>query len=400
MAAFSLKSIFGGDSQDKTEHQPPQVNHNAVFSSLPFMFILTDGEGNILNMNEKAQSLISAKNAHAENLKVWEAIAFIHDYKASFDRAVANQQVEKVSQIPVAGSSGDTVNYMDVNFSPFTDDGKTFVSVFIEDVTVTVKKDEHLRQAQKMDSVGNLASGLAHDFNNVIGGIEGTFSSIKYSIDNASDLAALKSEITSDMEIIDESINHGKDIIQQLLSISRRKEMPFSPVDLNQVVNNVAKICANTFPRSVKIESTLFEGNAMLMGYPTQLEQMLLNLSVNACHAMTIMRKENERQGGTLSLFTEKIAVGHNLSAYIPEAVEGEYWMLTVGDSGVGIPREVLPKIFEPFFTTKDRDKGTGLGLAMVYNVVRQHKGFIDIFSELGQGTSFLIFLPVMKANA
>lgn len=399
MAAFSLKSIFGGDSPDKSNSQAPQLNHDAVFSSLPFMFILTDSNGEIISMNEKAKSLVSFKNSPPEHLKVWEAIAFIHDYKASFERAVSSHQLEKVSQIPVAGSTGDTVNYMDVNFSPFTDEGKTFVSVFIEEVTVTVKKDEHLRQAQKMDSVGNLASGLAHDFNNVIGGIEGTFSSIKYSLENASDLATLKNEISSDMEIIDESINHGKDIIQQLLSISRRKEMPFSPVDLNQVVNNVVKICSNTFPRTVRIEPTLFEGNAMLMGYPTQLEQMLLNLSVNACHAMTIMRKENEKQGGTLSLFTEKIAVGHNLSAYIPEAVEGEYWMLTVGDTGVGIPREVLPKIFEPFFTTKDRDKGTGLGLAMVYNVVRQHKGFIDIFSEPGQGTSFLIFLPVMKES-
>ena len=160
-------------------------------------------------------------------------------------------------------------------------------------------------------------------------------------------------------------------------------------------MKNIVRICTDTFDNSVEIRISAPDEPAFVKADPNQVEQVLLNLCVNAEHAMTIMRKEHERQGGIMLISLAKMTFDSTMTGYHPEADEGDYWMVSVEDTGVGIDKEAMQKIFDPFFTTKGKGRGTGLGLAMVYNIVHQLNGFIEISSREGAGSEFRIYLPV-----
>jgi len=161
-------------------------------------------------------------------------------------------------------------------------------------------------------------------------------------------------------------------------------------------LTHIKKICSNTFDKSIEIISDIPEGNFYVYADATQLEQILLNICVNASHAMTFMRNEGIQHGGKLILSIEKITADKHFCHMRPEAKEKEYWKLSIGDSGVGIDPGTLSKIFVPFFSTKDKGKGTGLGLSMVYNIVHQFNGFIEVYSEPGIGSTFNVYLPIL----
>ncbi len=380
-----------------TELRSGTRNFEGLFNSAPSMMAVISPTCQIAAWNFAAAGTTRINAKKAAGMLIWEALPFLKEHVSSFERAISSLQTERLNRVSVE-SPGEEARYYNVSISPLP--GTRGAVVRLDDVSDEVKKDEHLRQAQKMDSVGSLAAGLAHDFNNVIGGVEATMSSIKFSLDMAASVEELKKSIESDFELVDESVKRGKDIVAQLMALSRRKEMPLSPVDLNSMVGDVVKICRNTLPKCIVIDSMPWQdGPAMVMAFPTQIEQAVLNLCINASHAMTIMRKEGEEQKGTLSVSVTPIEVGENITSVIPEAAKGKYWLLSVSDTGVGMTREIMAKIFEPFFTTKEKGKGTGLGLAMVYNIIRQHKGFMDIFSEPGLGSTFLVFLPVLKED-
>ncbi len=372
-----------------------RIDFDGLFGSSSSLIAIVSPAGLVSSWNPAAAAATGVSPAKALGRSVWELFPFLKGREASLSRTIDNFSQERINRLFVE-TPGSEAKYYDVQFSPMPSGRGAAVKV--DDVSNDVKKDEHLRQAQKMDSVGSLASGLAHDFNNVIGGIEATMSSIKFSLDSTEGVDALKSSLEGDFELVDESVKRGKGIIEQLMSLSRRKELPLSPADLNRMLSNIVGICRNTFPKTVSVSFDPWpEGEAKVMAFPTQIEQSFLNLCINASHAMTIMRKEGEREGGSLSVSITKIGVGENISSVMPEALEGEYWLVSVSDTGVGMTREIMQRIFEPFFTTKDKGKGTGLGLAMVYNIIRQHKGFMDIFSEPGSGSTFLVFLPVLR---
>lgn len=274
-------------------------------------------------------------------------------------------------------------------------DGDTPVGVrgIIRDVTEKLKMEEALLQSQKMETIGTLAGGLAHDFNNVLGGITGTLSLIRFEIEQEE-----KTKINDFLKYFDtleKSARRAADMVQQVLSLAHKHEVSFVPVDLSQTVKHVKKICDTTFDKSIEIIMNIPEGRLMVHADPTQIEQVLLNLCVNANHAMTIMRNESERMGGKLSISIEKINMDEQFASSHPESKGVNYWNLSVGDSGVGMNPKTIAKIFVPFFTTKGAGKGTGLGLSMVYNIVHQHAGFIDVYSEIGIGSTFNIYLPV-----
>jgi len=306
---------------------------------------------------------------------------------------MAEGRTQILRRIEFKGAEG---KFIDISICPYSgmEAGKGAVIV-IDDVTELEKKEQYIRRSQKMDIVGTLAAGLSHDFNNVINGIKATVDSIKFSLGNAKLTAdALRKQVKDDLEIVEESANRGADIVEQLLSISRRKELALADVDLVVALKNVQKICGNTLPKTVEMIVETHEEKAMMKASLTQIEQILLNLCINASHAMTIMKKEEDEKGGRLGVSLEKIYVGPNMCESIPDAREGYYWLISVSDTGVGMTKQVMARIFDPFFTTKEK-RGTGLGLSMVYNIVKEHKGFIDLFSEPGSGSVFFIFLPV-----
>ncbi len=249
-----------------------------------------------------------------------------------------------------------------------------------------------LVQAQKMEAIGTLAGGLAHDLNNVLNGIYAPASSLLRKMD-------LKEQISNEVLLkqltrIHESTLRIMDMVSQLMTVSQKQELSLATVDLNYSMQHILKIARNTFDKSIEIVPTLSKSAAFVQADPTQIEQVLLNLFINASHAMTIMRKEGDPWGGRLEVGISRIQPDRYLKNKYPEIKEGNYWVITVNDTGVGIGYRERPQIFTPFYTTKEKGEGTGLGLAMVYNIISQHNGFIDVHSIPNVGTTFKIYLP------
>jgi PAS domain S-box-containing protein len=362
-----------------------------VFNSMPSMLISVNAQGVITEWNTAAEEYTGIPAIKAISRKVWEVVPFLTKYKEDF-REVVTSHSQEIFQRERVGLQDK--KYVNISMSPLIFNENDGAVIRVDDVTELEKKDQQLRQAQKMETVGNLAGGLAHDFNNVLGGILGMVSLIKYMLDTG-DIKL--DEFRSDVNAIEKASQRAADMVNQLLALSRKHELTFVPVDINYNIKAVLKICKNTFDKSININVNHVEEKALIMGDPAQLQQVLLNLCINASHAMTLMRQEGEPQGGTLTIAIEKINADKYFCATHPEAIEGGYWILSVGDTGVGMDSRTLTKIFDPFFTTKEKFRGTGLGLAMVYNIIKQHKGFIDVYSEPGVGTTFNIFLPVLE---
>ncbi|HOS96500.1 MAG TPA: cache domain-containing protein [Deltaproteobacteria bacterium] len=267
----------------------------------------------------------------------------------------------------------------------------------IRDVTDRRRMEEQLIQAQKMDTIGTLAGGLAHDFNNVLGGIVSTISIMKYEM--YKEQALNPESLRKHIDIMERSGQRAVDMVQQLLTLSRKRDAVFTAVDLGAAVQSVVKICGNTFDKSIEIKVDLPRERSLVQADPTQLEQILLNLCVNANHAMTLMRPEGQPMGGILTISLARVKSDRQFCITHPEAIETDYWKLSVADTGVGIEKHNLSKIFIPFFTTKDKGAGTGLGLSMVYTIVQQHHGFTDVYSEKGMGSNFNVYLPVFESE-
>jgi len=197
---------------------------------------------------------------------------------------------------------------------------------------------------------------------------------------------------------VEKSCENGAAIVSQLLNLSKKDtDIELHPMDLNEILNQIGKICMNSIDRSVSISVTLNSEPAKAMVNGAQMQQTLLNLCINASHAMTIMRNPGEHSGGHLDIGIVKTRADLYFVNTHPGSEEGEYWRIYVKDTGVGMDNKTLSKIYDPFFTTKTKTsvKGTGLGLSIVYSIVRAHRGFIDVYSEMELGTVFSIYLPV-----
>jgi len=265
----------------------------------------------------------------------------------------------------------------------------------IRDITEKKMNEEALIQMQKMDSIGSLAGGIAHDFNNILGGIMGPLSLIRFSI-NKNKFDPEEFEIL--LATMESSSSRAVNMVRQLLSLSHKSPSIYEPVDISVSVKNVYKICSTTFDKSIELVLNLPDEPVMTEGDATQIEQSILNICINASHAMTIMREENEKPGGKLTISISKIKGDYAFKITHPSCTADFYWHISISDTGVGMDQETVSKIFLPFFTTKDKTKGTGLGLSMVYSIIRNHKGFIDVYSTRGVGSIFNIYLPLLNS--
>ena len=254
-----------------------------------------------------------------------------------------------------------------------------------------------LLHSQKMESVGELAAGLAHDFNNIIASLKATLSSVEFSLLRHTDESKLKNELKNDIETMNDAVQEGAGMVQVLLSLSRRQELPLTPLDLNDLMERVLKICNRSLDKSVEIHFTPAEKKAIAMGYAAQIEQVLLNLCINADHAMTIMRPPGEKQGGKLTIIIQDEIITKNKRGNITEIPPGKYYCISIDDTGIGMTPKTISQIFDPFFTTKSKEKGSGLGLSMVFSIIQKHNGFLDLYSLPGKGTVFYLYLPIVE---
>ena len=248
-----------------------------------------------------------------------------------------------------------------------------------EDITDRKQLEQELRQAQKMESLGTLAGGIAHDFNNLLAIINGY---ADFCLNHSSDPAQARKSLHE----IHRAAQRASGLVRQILTFSRKNEVRFAPFDLNQQVRELMALLTETFPRIVTIEIRLADLLPPLMADQSQVQQILLNLCVNARDAMP--------QGGTLSISTD-LREGGEFPGVMGVDPRKTYACLRVADTGTGMTPEVRAHLFEPFFTTKPGSQGTGLGLAVVYGIVTNHKGFIDVQSTPGAGSTFIAGLPL-----
>lgn len=251
--------------------------------------------------------------------------------------------------------------------------------VLAKDVTEHLNLEAQLRQSQKMDSIGQLAAGVAHDFNNILSVIQGHASLLLAARDVAGDTADSLAQIRLAAE-------RAANLTRQLLTFSRRQHMQRKMLNLNEVINNVAIMLERLLEANIALELRLAPQLPLINADLGMLEQILVNLSVNSRDAMP--------HGGLLTLSTRATRIDEPYVQSHPEASPGHYVLLTVADTGSGMDAQVLARIFEPFFTTKAVGKGTGLGLATVYGIVKQHHGWLEVGSQVGHGTTFKVFLP------
>ena len=238
---------------------------------------------------------------------------------------------------------------------------------------------EQLRQAQKMEAVGQLAGGVAHDFNNVLTAILGYVGLL-------TDQIGPDKPIGRDLREIRLAAERAAVLTQQLLAFSRKQVLAVRPLDLSDMVRNLEPMLRRLMPEPIRIETTLADAPDPVRADPTQLEHLLINLAVNGRDAMP--------NGGTLTIATGSVDLDDRFVAMHPGASPGRHSTLKVTDTGIGMAPDVQRRIFEPFFTTKERGRGTGLGLAAAYGTVKQLRGYIGVDSEPGKGTSFTIYLP------
>jgi PAS domain S-box-containing protein len=250
----------------------------------------------------------------------------------------------------------------------------------VEDMRERRALEQQLRQAQKMEAVGQLAGGMAHDFNNLLTAVLTTTELI------AAELPVGETRIRGDLELIQTASQRGSDLIRKLLAFARRQRLALQPLELNPIVRELAGVLRRLVPEDIDIRLALDEGGAVVNADQGAIEQMLMNLATNARDAMA--------GGGTLRLETSHTTLTAEACAAKGWGKPGEYVVLAVSDSGVGMDAETQRHLFEPFFTTKPVDGGTGLGLAMVYGLAKQHDGFLDVESAPGRGTTVRVLLP------
>lgn len=243
--------------------------------------------------------------------------------------------------------------------------------------------EEQLRHSQKMEAVGRLAGGIAHDFNNLLTAIIGYTEIVLHSLDP-------KDERRADAEEIGRAATRAADLTRQMLAFSRRQVLQPKIIDLNNALTKVEPMLRRMIGEDIVMTVNGRGANAFVRVDPGQVEQVVMNLVVNARDAMP--------QGGRLNVETGDAMLDEAAVAEMPDARPGDYVVLSVSDTGVGMPPEVRARIFEPYFTTKDVGKGTGLGLSTAYGIVRQSDGHIVVSSELGSGTTFRVFLPRSEA--
>ena len=251
-----------------------------------------------------------------------------------------------------------------------------------KDISDQQKLETQLQQAQKMEALGTLAGGVAHEFNNILGGILGYASYIKTKLPK-------KHPCYPDVEMIEQSAERAAELTGRLLTLARKEIAKFRSLNLNETIQSVISLLSRTIDKNIAIESTLHPLTKAVRGDEGQLQQAILNLCLNARDAMP--------SGGTLTIRSQEVNIDQETAKAYHGTKPGQYLRISISDTGIGMDRQTRKRIFEPFFTTKTSGKHTGLGLSMVYGIIHNHEGFINVYSEVGKGTTFNLYLPIIK---
>ena len=353
--------------------------------------VITDIHGSIVYVNPRFSQLSgysleeslghnprilkSGATPPEEYRRLWETIRAGGQWSGEFHNRKKNGELywESAQISPIKDSNGVISNFLAVK----------------EDITQRKAMELHIREMETMESLGTLAGGVAHDFNNILGIILGHVSLLEM---RRNENSAFEQSVRS----INGAIQRGAGLVRQILTFARKTEVHPELIDVNKAILDLSRMIQETFPRTIEIVLALGEEMPIISIDNTQLHQALLNLCINARDAM-MEQREGRAPGGKLTIKT-LLVDGAVLSSREGADPSSRYVEISVADQGTGMTDATVQRIFEPFFTTKELGRGTGLGLSLVYGVVKTHNGFIDVDSRLGEGTVFRIYFPVSAA--
>ncbi len=398
ISVFSLNkgefgTIFADITKRKRAEEELQVEKayfERLFESSPEAIVVVDGDGRVVRVNSEFSKMFGYEADETLGKLIDKLLApeGLSQEALSLTKKVLGG--EKIFLEGVRRRKDGTSVEVSILGTPINvgKRGKAGYAIY-RDITERKRAEEEraklehqLRQSQKMEAIGTLASGIAHDFNNLLGGILG-YSSLL--------LSKLPNEDTNRkyVELIERAGNRAAELTNRLLGFARRGKYEVKPVDVNQLIRGVVELLSASIDKKIKIKTELCGENPCAKGDLNQLEQVLMNLCVNARDAMP--------GGGELSICSEVAHLDKKFVSKHLGATPGDYVRLSISDTGMGIDEETMAKIFDPFFTTKEQGRGTGLGLAMVYGVVKNHGGYISCHSRLGKGTTFEVYLPLAQ---
>ncbi|MFA5073549.1 MAG: PAS domain S-box protein [Nitrospirota bacterium] len=370
--------------RDRTlELQKSEQWHRSLFENATDGIVVLDKNGTIINVNNKTCEMHGYEKEELIGTPIWllESDPNRDVSLARMNRLLNGESlVFEVTQLKKDGTripleiSSKTVKIGD----------EIYVQSFYRDISEKKQLQEHLFQSQKLDSIGVLAGGIAHDFNNVLTAILGHTDILRLSPN-------MDTRCHRSLQVIEDASRKAGAMITKLLGFARKSSYEVLTLNLNDVVHDTIKLVDRVIGKNIHIQLELAEHLPFIRGDYNQIEQVIMNLLINARDAMP--------KGGRIVITSEHKIISKGMIG-IPAYIEpDEYVQITITDTGIGIPKEIRDKIFEPFFTTKDRGKGTGLGLSMCYGAIKDHNGYILLKSRVDVGTTFTILLPVSKTT-
>ncbi|MDQ1256932.1 MAG: hypothetical protein QG656_1532, partial [Candidatus Hydrogenedentes bacterium] len=377
--------------RDITEHrrvEDERARLAMAVESIPEAVIVTDTEGTIQYVNpafeqitgyarsetigNNPRMLKSGKQDDAFYKRLWETVAGGQVWSDRFvnKRKDGTLYDEEATISPVLDAAGHTTHYVGIK----------------RDISDRIAAELRQQQAQKLEAVGTLAGGIAHDFNNILGIILGYGQMLLLDLPEDSPMREEVDQILAASE-------RAKNLVRQILTFSRHGKEERQPLRLDLIVAEAVKFLRASIPSTILIRADVDRTCPMVLADPTQMHQILMNLCTNAYHAM-------QDQGGELNIDLKPFQVDSVFAETHPGLSEGAYVLLSVSDTGSGIDPSVMNRIFDPFFTTKPQGQGTGLGLATAHGIVSSHGGVISVYSELGKGSTFHVYLPSIESGA
>ena len=351
---------------------------------------VTDLDGRITYRNQAATRLLGW-NVHRANDRLLHEL-FKHTGPEKLSEALQHLHGSGTwhGEIRVTGLDGNLRN-IESRWTLVHDDAGRPKSILLinTDVTEQKKLEAQLLRAQRMESIGTLAGGIAHDLNNALSPILMSCSLLRSSLQTA---ATQDESVLTLVGVLQTSAQHGSDLIKQLLAFARGAEGDLTELQPQSVIKDVVTLLGDTLPRAISIETNLLPSLWPVRANSTQLVQVILNLGINARDAMP--------KGGRLVIGAENLIIDDATAAANPGAQPGPHVRITVSDTGTGIPPDLIDRIFDPFFTTKAAGKGLGLGLSSVVGIIKGHGGFLQVQSEVGHGTEFRLYLPAAPSAA